>query len=166
LSLTPPRPINQADNTECFDSGVETMDAWLRRRAMANELSGASRTFVVMEGDVIRAYYTLAAACIAPRDTTGRIRRNMPEPIPAVLLGRLAVDRRCQGQGLARALVRDAALRTVVAAQAVAVRCLIVHALSPQAAAFWEHLGFTPALRDPLLLSIGLSDIAGNSGGL
>jgi GNAT superfamily N-acetyltransferase len=96
---------------------------------------------------------------VAARDTPGRIRRNTPDPIPAALLGRLAVDRRLQGAGLGRALVRDAALRVAAAADLIAVRCLIVHAASQPAAQLWEHLGFDPSPNNPLLLAIRLADL-------
>ncbi|MDR2567501.1 MAG: GNAT family N-acetyltransferase [Bifidobacteriaceae bacterium] len=160
MSLRPPEPIAAAHDTSGFRSGVDTLDAWLRRRALANERSGASRTFVVADGQTVVAYYSLAAACVAARDVSGRIRRNMPDPIPAVLLARLAVDSGWQGGGLARSLVRDAVLRALAASTAVGVRCLVVNALSPKAAEFWEHIGFTPAPREPLLLAIALKDAA------
>jgi GNAT superfamily N-acetyltransferase len=143
-----------------FDSGVEVLGAWLRRRALANERAGASRTFVVAEGNIVRAYYSLSAGCVSKRDVVGRIRRNIPDPIPAMLLGRMAVDLRLQGEGLARALVQDAVLRALAVAEIVGVRCLMVHALSPAAAGFWAHLGFTASPQDPLLLAIKLSDLA------
>jgi GNAT superfamily N-acetyltransferase len=160
VRISAPEPINVSHRLDDFDSGVEVLDAWLRRRALANERASASRTFVVADGAVVRAYYTLSAACVAAQEVAGRIRRNMPDPIPATLLGRLAVDRRLQGRGLARALVADAALRTLGASQTLGIRCLIVHALSNDAARFWEHLGFTPSPREPLLPAIKLTDLA------
>lgn len=160
MKLTPPEPIGSHHALDDFASGSAVLDVWLRRRALANEQSGASRTFVVADAGTVRGFYTLSAACIARRDVSARIRRNMPEPIPAALLGRLAVDHRAQGLGVARGLVRDAALRTVSVSEIVGIRCLMVHALSPEAARFWAHLGFTASPLDPLLLAIKLSDLA------
>ncbi|MDR3068488.1 MAG: GNAT family N-acetyltransferase [Cellulomonas sp.] len=160
MTLSPPEPLRGDHQADGFDSGVDVLDAWLRRRARFNEHEGASRTFVVADDGRVRAYYTLSAACVSAREVPGRTRRNMPDPIPAVLLGRLAVDRRLQGQGVARALVRDAALRTHRAAEAIGVRCLLVHALSADVAQFWTHLGFTASSADPLLLTIRLTDLA------
>jgi GNAT superfamily N-acetyltransferase len=127
---------------------------------LANQATGASRTFVVAQAERVAAYYCLAAAAVAPNDVTGRIRRNMPDPIPAVLLGRLAVDRRDQGRGLARGMVKDAVARTLQVSATLGVRCLVVNAISAEAARFWAGLGFTPSPGDPLLLSVTLQDAA------
>ena len=91
-------------------------------------------------------------------EATGRIRRNMPDPVPATLLGRLAVDRQWQGRGLGAALLRDAVLRVVGAAETIGVRALLAHAISEEAKAFYEHWGFRPSAIEPMTLMITIEE--------
>jgi predicted N-acetyltransferase YhbS len=119
---------------------------------------------VVCEDGRVVAYYTLASSAITVGAAPGRLRRNMPEPIPVVVLGRLAVDRSRQGAGLGRALVRDAGLRTAQAADAIEIRGMLVHALTMDAKAFYERIGFEPSPLDPMLLLITLTDLKASLG--
>ncbi len=145
-----------------FDSGDESLDRWLRQRALRNQNSGASRTFVACEGNRVLAYYALSTSAVAVNVVSGRFRRNMPDPIPVVVLGRLAVDRSWQGKGMGRALVRDATLRVLQAADVIGIRGLLVHALSIDAKVFYEKLGFEPSVLDPLVLTVTLADLKAN----
>ncbi|OGR05137.1 MAG: GNAT family N-acetyltransferase [Deltaproteobacteria bacterium RIFOXYD12_FULL_50_9] len=162
MTLTPPEPLTDRHNIETFTSGVESLDTWLKRRALKNQASGASRTFVVCEGQRVSAYYALSSSAIAVAETPGRFRRNMPDPIPVVVLGRLAVDQSFQCQGVGRALVRDAGYRIIQAADVIGIRGLIVHAISPEAGAFYEAIGLDPSPLDPLTLMITLADLKAN----
>ena len=110
----------------------------------------------------MKAYYALASSAVMTESAPGRFRRNMPQPIPVVVLGRLAVDRSLHGNGWGRALVRDAGLRVVQAADVIGIRGLIVHALSPAAQAFYERLGFEPSPLDPMMLMATLADLKGS----
>jgi predicted N-acetyltransferase YhbS len=159
MTLSPPEPLAGHHDTEAFASGAENLDAWLKRRALKNQATGASRTFVACEGQRVVAYYALASSAIAGDEAPGRFRRNMPDPIPVAILGRLAVDRSFQGKGLGRALVRDAAHRVIQAADTIGIRGLIVLALSVEAKAFYEHVGFDPSPLDPMTLMITLADL-------
>lgn len=159
MTLSPPELLAAHHNIEAFTSGVESLDSWLRRRALKNQASGASRIFVVCEGQRVIAYYALASSAVAVAETTGRFSRNMPDPIPVVILGRLAVDQDFQGKGLGRALVRDAGYRVVQAADVIGIRGLIVHALSAEARAFYEAVGFASSPLNPMTLMITLSDL-------
>src|SRR5215831_5344268 len=136
VSLLSPEPLGDDHQTDSFDSGEAILDDWLRRRARANQASGASRTYVACEGKVVVGYYALASGAIAQGAAPGRFRRNMPDPIPVVVLARLAVDRRYQGRGLGRALFRDAARRAVNAANTIGIRGVVVHAISEEARKF------------------------------
>ena len=133
---------------------------WLRRRARQNQLSGASRTFVSADatGQVV-AYYALASSAIAAAATTGRLRRNMPDPVPVVVLGRLAITRAYQGQGLGRALFHDAGRRVVYAAEAIGIRGLLVHAISDQAKDFYLSLGLEVSPLEPMTLMTTVADL-------
>jgi GNAT superfamily N-acetyltransferase len=161
---SPERLIDQHDLT-AFASGEDDLDLWLKRRALKNQTTGASRTFVVCTDDRrVIAYYALATSAVAAQAATGRLRRNMPDPIPVVVLGRLAIDKQWQGKGLGRAVVRDAALRVVQAAHMIGIRGMLVHALTAQAKVFYERLGFTPSPLDPMLLMATLGDLEGSLG--
>ena len=119
----------------------------------------ASRTFVACAGVRVMAYYALASSAITVDDASGAFRRNLPNPIPVVVLGRLAVGRSMHGKGLGRALVRDAGHRVMQAADTIGIRGMIVPALSAEARAFYERVGFDPSPLDPLRLMVTLGDL-------
>ena len=162
MTLSAPTPIGSEHDTESFDSAEPSLDYWLKRRALKNQASGASRTFVVCEGNQVKVYYALASGAVVASHTSGRFKRNMPDPIPVVVLGRLAIDRSHQGAGLGRALVRDAGLRVIQAADAIGIRGMVVHALSESAKEFYQRLGFNPSPLDPMMLMVTLSDLRAN----
>ena len=159
MPLSPPTPLADLHELNDFFSGVTSLDDWLKRRARANQLSGASRTFVVAENHNVVGYYALASGAIAAPSSVGRFRRNMPDPIPVAVLGRLAIDRSWQGKGLGRALFRDCALRVAHAADTIGIRGIVVHAISDQAKAFYLALGFDPSPAEPMTLMVTLADI-------
>lgn len=159
MTVLAPAPLTGQHDIESFHSGVESLDAWLKRRALKNQATGASRTFVVCEENHVVAYYALASSAVAVDAAPGSFRRNMPDPIPVVVLGRLAVDERYQGKGFGRALVRDAALRVLQAADAIGIRGLIVHVISVEAKTFYEQVGFEPSPIDPMMLMATLADL-------
>ena len=156
--MQPPSPVSETDSLLGFDSGSPVLDSWLTGRALRNEAEGASRTYVVRDAGRAVAYYSLAAGSVQRVQTPGRVRRNMPEPVPVMVLGRLAVVRSHQGRGLARVLVRDAILRTLKASEIAGIRVLLVHALDGKAAEFYSHLGFTQSSIDPHLFMLLLAD--------
>jgi GNAT superfamily N-acetyltransferase len=157
--LRAPELLTAAHGLDAFDSGTPSLDDWLRRRALQNQTSGASRTFVLCDDAAVVGYYALAASAIAPDAAPGRFRRNMPDPIPVAVLGRLALDRSCHGQGLGRALFRDAALRVVAAADSIGIRGLLVHAISDQAKAFYVRLGLAVSPIEPMTLVATIADL-------
>jgi predicted N-acetyltransferase YhbS len=159
MTVSAPEPLAPHHDIEAFGSGVESLDSWLKRRALKNQATGASRTFVACDGRGVLAYYALASSAIAIDTAPGGFRRNMPDPIPVVVLGRLAVDLSQRGRGLGRALVRDAGLRVIQAADIIGIRGMIVHALSDEARAFYERVGFEPSPLDPMTLMVTLADL-------
>ena len=159
MPLTRPEPLADSHDLSTFTSGVDVLDDWLRRRARANQVSGASRTFVVAQEGRVVGYYALASGAITIAESVGRFRRNMPDPIPVAVLGRLAVDQGQQGRGLGRALFQDCALRVAHAADTIGIRGIIVHAISEQAKVFYLALGFDPSPVDPMTLMVALNDI-------
>ena len=154
-----PEPLTVEHVLGGFDSGVASLDDWLRRRALQNQASGASRTFVVCDAGQVVAYYALAASAVAPDAAPGRFRRNMPDPIPVVVLARLAIARDHQGRGLGRALFQDAANRVIHAADTIGIRGLLVHAISEEAKAFYVRLGLDPSPLEPMTLMTTVADL-------
>ena len=160
--ITTPEPITASHLTEPFSCGIPVLDEWLKRRALKNEISGASRTFVVCQERRVIGYYALATGSVRHRDAPGNIHRNMPDPIPVMALGRLAVDQQWQHAGLGRGLLKDAVLRSLSVSQHAGVRALLVHALSEDAKIFYVQNGFLESPLDPMTLVLSLKDAAHN----
>jgi GNAT superfamily N-acetyltransferase len=156
--LHPPEKLNSSHRIESFNSGNSQLDEWLKRRALKNELDRASHTYVLCTDKVVVAYYCLANGAVAQTAATGRVRRNMPDPIPVMVIGRLAVDSHWQGKGIGRALLRDAILRTLQAAEIAGIRAILVHAISEDAKQFYEKCGFTASPLDPMTLMVKVND--------
>ena len=157
--LRPPEPLSAHHQIDAFDSGVSSLDDWLKRRAAQNQISGASRTFVVADDNQVVAYYALASSAVAPVLTPGRFRRNMPDPIPVVVLARLAVARSHQGKGLGRALFQDAGRRVISAADSIGIRGMLVHAISEEAKAFYLQLGLEESPIEPMTLMTTVANL-------
>jgi GNAT superfamily N-acetyltransferase len=164
VPLSRPEPLNDAHELNDFFCGIASLDDWLKKRARPNQVSGASRTFVVADNHKAVGYYALASGAITVEASVGRFRRNMPDPIPVAILGRLAIDRSQQGRGLGRAMFRDCALRVAHAADTIGIRGIVVHAISEQAKAFYQALGFDPSPAEPMTLMVTLADIRDLSG--
>ncbi|HEY8055064.1 MAG TPA: GNAT family N-acetyltransferase [Terriglobales bacterium] len=154
LPIGPPERITAGHDLEEFDCGESSLNQWLRSRALANEDSGASRTYVTSSGKRVVGYYSLATGAVARDLGTGRVRRNAPDPVPVIVLARLAVDRRFQHRGIGKDLLRDAVLRSLQAAEIASVRAILVHTLSPAAKAFYQGFGFMPSPTDDGMLMI------------
>ena len=134
--LRAPEPLNDTHHLDAFASGAPTLDGWLQRKARANQVSGASRTYVVCRGDQVVGFYAVAAGSVSHDLLPRKLKQNMPDPIPVIVLGRLATDLTEQGNGLGRALLRDAVLRVSAAAHEVGIAAILVHALNDRAKAF------------------------------
>ena len=152
--LTPPERLTAKHDLSAFDCGEPALDEWLRGRALQNEASGASRSYVVCAGMRVAGYYTLAVGAVAHAKAPGRIKRNMPDPIPVMVIGRLAVDRQFQGLGIGSGLLRDAVLRTVQAAGIAGIRAILVHSKNEAAKQFYESRGFVSSPVEPLTVMI------------
>lgn len=157
--LRAPEPLRPDHDIAGFDCGVPSLNAWLERRAAANQASGATRVFVVCDDGRVVGYYALASSAVATAAAPGHFRRNMPNPVPVVVLGRLAVATSHHGQGLGRALFQDAALRVIHAADAIGIRGMVVHALSEHARDFYLRLGLDESPLDPMTLMVTVADL-------
>lgn len=144
---------------EDFRCGDEALDQWLTRRASQNQREGSSRTWVATDGQRVVAYYASSTAVVARAEATRRATRNQPDPLPAMLLGRLAVDTRHQGQGLASALLKHFLLKVLEVADRTGVRLALVHAKAGAAPGFYRRFGFEPSPIDDLTLRVLVKDI-------
>lgn len=160
LQLHSPQPLSSVHLLDDFGCGEAVLDEWLKRRALTNQLSGASRTFVVADPDQrVYGYYAMAAGAVSHQTATSAVRRNMPDPVPVMVLARLAVDRRAQGLEVGGALLQDAVNRAVAVSQNAGVRALLVQALHDRARQFYAHYGFQSSPLHPLTLMLRLSTV-------
>lgn len=158
LDLVAPQPLTSDHHCADFSCGEPVLDEWLKRRAMANQVSGASRTFVVADkAHRVYGYYAMAAGAVSHQLATGGVRRNMPDPVPVMVLARLAVDHRGQGIKLGGSLLQDAVSRAVNVAQNTGVRALLAHTLHERPKLFYEYYGFQPSPANALVLMLRLS---------
>jgi GNAT superfamily N-acetyltransferase len=156
IRLSAPAPLSAEHRLDDFACGVDSLDDWLKRRARPNQVSGASRTYVVAEGTQVVGYYCLASGALALNDAPALVRRNMPDPVPVAILGRLAIHQAWQGRGVGVALLQDAVLRMLHASGILGIRGLLVHAISGEAKAFYEHHGFVALPTQPMSLIMSL----------
>jgi GNAT superfamily N-acetyltransferase len=159
MAISAPALLDDSHQLDAFDCGVAPLDDWLKKRARSNAASGASHSYVACAGAKAVGYYALAAGAVDVTATPGRFRRNMPDPIPVIVLGRLAIDRSQHGQGLGRALFRDAGLRILQAAGIIGVRGVLVDAISEDAKTFYLALGMVVSPLNPMTLMITLADL-------
>lgn len=160
LQLSAPQALTAVHLLDEFDCGQASLDEWLKRRALSNQLSGASRTFVVTDqGGRVYGYYAMAAGAVSHQTSTSSVRRNMPDPVPVMVLARLAVDQQAQGIQLGASLLQDAVGRAVSVSQNAGVRALLVHALHDRAKDFYERHGFQASPQHPMTLMLRLNSV-------
>lgn len=160
--LSAPLPLAATHLLDDFACGKASLDEWLKRRALTNQSSGASRTFVVTDEEGrIYGYYAIAAGAVSHQGATSSVRRNMPDPVPVpvMVLARLAVDHRAQGIKLGASLLQDAVARAVSVSHNAGVRALLVHALHDRAKQFYEHYGFQESPQHPMTLMLRLHPV-------
>ncbi len=163
MKYSPPEHIQPTHDLTTFDCGKPVLNDWLRNNALNNEKHGGSRTYVICYGEQVVGYYCLANGSVFHSDAPGKIKRNMPDPIPVMILGKLAVDINHQGKRLGKSLVKDAMLRTLQASEFGGIRAILVHALDEEAKRFYvEKCGFMSSPIHPLTLLITLADVQKN----
>jgi GNAT superfamily N-acetyltransferase len=157
--ISAPEHLNEGHDLAAFDSGTPELDSWLKRRALQNEALGASRTYVIQAEGRVVGFYALANGAVAHAEVSAKMRRNLPDPIPVMVIGRLAVDKAYQGNGLGSALLRDALLRTLNASEIAGIRGVLLHALSDAAKRFYQKAGFKECPVNPMTMMISLNEI-------
>lgn len=156
--ISPPEPLQASHRLNGFDCGVTVLNTWLTQQALKNERSGASRSYVVCDEQQVIGYYALSTGGVEHAGLPGKLRRNMPDPIPVLVLGRLAVDSRWQSHHIGRGLLKNAVLRVCMVAEHVGVSALLVHCISEQAKRYYLQHGFVESLIDPMTLLLRLKD--------
>ena len=157
--LAAPQPLADHHQLADFDSGEPSLDDWLKRRAAKNQANGSSRTYVVCEGETVIGYYCLAAGAIGHAEAPSSVKRNRPDPVPALVLGRLAIHRDHHQKGIGTALLNDAIRRAIQAAEIAGVTAVMVHAISEQARRFYLSRGFVESPIQPMTLCLMLATV-------
>jgi GNAT superfamily N-acetyltransferase len=159
VSLSAPAPLDDEHRLDAFRCTEPELEAWLKQRARRNQVEGASRCFVVCEQDAVVGYYALAAGAVVHAVAPGNLRRNMPAPIPVVVLGRLAVHAERVGQGIGAGLLKDAVQRSLRLSKELGIRALLCHAISEDAKRFYLRHGFVASPVEPMTLLLNLSKL-------
>ena len=157
--LSAPQPLADRHQLADFDCGEPSLNDWLKRRAVKNQAKGSSRTYVVCVGEAVVGYYRIAAGAIGHADVPSAMTRNRPDPIPVLVLGRLAIHKDHHLKGIGTALVNDAIRRAIQAAEIVGVSALLVHAISEQARRFYRSRGFIESPLKPMTLCLMLATV-------
>lgn len=151
MGYSQPQPLRGKQDFSEFVSGEISLDSWLQQHARHAEAAGSARTFVTADRKRVVGFYSLAIGQVQPDDATRRLLKGQPagQPVPVIVIARLAVDREHQKRGLGRSLLQDALLRCDQVADSVGVRAVVAHAL-PGAAGFYDYFGFEKSPTDPL----------------
>lgn len=158
--LSPVEKLSKTHDLSAFDCGNESLNTWLKRFALSNLQSDSAQTFVVHRGGAAVGYYSLTAGSVRPEEAPARVAKGLAKhPIGVILLARLAVDKREQGNGLGKALLKDALLRIMAAADTVGARAVLVHAIDEQARKFYEHFNFERSPIDEFELMLLMKDL-------
>ena len=148
-----------AHRLDRFRCAEHELESWIKQRALKNQIDGASRTFVACHENEIIGYYALAAGAVLHSQMPGSIRRNMPEPIPVAVLGRLAVHVDWGGRGIGSGLLKDAVLRTLRLSEEMGIRALLCHAMSEDAKRFYLHHGFVESPIEPMMVVLNVAKL-------
>jgi predicted N-acetyltransferase YhbS len=162
VGYSPPEPLRGKHNTEGFECGEPSLDRWIEIHARQAEASDSAKVFVTTDGgERVVGFYALSAASVSPEETTERLMKGQPkhQSVPVVLIGRLAVALEDQGNQLGRSLLQDALLRSASAAESIGARAVVVHAISDDAARFYERFGFETSPTDPHHLVLLMKDL-------
>ena len=158
-AISGPVPLAEGHRLDSFHCGKPELEFWLKQRARKNQLEAASRTFVVCAGNEVVGYYAISAGAVLHETVPGNVRRNMPEPIPMAVLGRLAVHSDWNGQGVGAGLLKDAVLRTARLAEEIGIRALLCHAIDENAKKFYLHHGFIESPIEPLTVMLNIAKL-------
>ncbi len=158
--LSPIEKLSKAHDRATFDCGKESLNAWLKRYALVNQQNDSAQTYAVHRNGHVVGYYALTAGSVRPEEAPGRVSKGLAKhPIGVILLARLATDKREQGRGLGKALLKDALLRIGSAAKEIGARAVLVHAIDEDARKFYEHFDFERSPVDEFELMLLMKDL-------
>lgn len=161
-AYSPVRKLLATDHVDAFDCGQAALNQFLQRYALVNQKANSAQTYVCCHEDVVVGFYSLAVGSVDPEGAPSRVVKGLARhPVPVMILARLAVDKEHQRQGLGRALLKDALLRTAQAADIAGIRCLLLHAKDDAARQWYESWEFEPSPTDPYHLFMMLKDLRG-----
>ncbi len=150
-----------------FKSAEHSLNDWLKRYALANQLADSAQTYVVHRADEVIGYYAMVYGDVSLEECSPAVRDRMPShyPVPVMKIARLAVDQREAGRGLGRALMKDAFIRILGAAEIGGLRSVVVNALHNEAKRYYQkNFGFDESPADPMLLLLRIADLRIASG--
>ncbi len=159
MPISAPALLTADHDVSNFDCQHPSLSDWLKKRALANNQQRGSRTHVVCDGTRVVGFHALAAGSVEHAASPKSLTRNMPKPIPAIVLGRLAVDAQYQGQGIGAGLLQDAIFRALSAANEVAARVLLCHAIDEESRAFYLRHGFLQSPVEDLTVMLDLGKV-------
>lgn len=159
MALSAPVPLADHHELDEFNCSETSLNDWLKTRSRENAKTGASRVFVCCDGAKVLAYYSISASSVLHSEVPGKVKRNMPTPIPVVLLGRLAVDVSLEGKGVGQSLFKDAAHRINQAADQIGIAAITVHPISEKAREFWLKRGFVDCPGEKTMMVVTMKDI-------
>lgn len=160
VTLSAPQKLTDAHVLDGFNCGKEALNRWLRTHALANQKANYTQVMVVTKGADVVGFYGLSMSSVHRDDVPKKIKPHpAPKDIPCLLLGQLAVDLRCQGQGIGAGLLKDALTRGVNIAGQAGMRAVVVNALDEDARKYWASVGFIPSKGDPQTFFRSIDDI-------
>ena len=155
-----PEPLGSDHETDGFDCGIASLNDYLATRALSDQKASKSRTYVIARGRHVVGYFSMTAASVEPRDTTGRAAKGQgTQAIPAVLIGRFAIARSEEGHGLGSALLVEALRKAAAAADTIGVRVVLVDALNEEVRKLYVRHGFEASPTDSLHLMMLMKDV-------
>ena len=158
--IASPQPLDERHRLELFTCRETVLTDWLHQYARACQEADSARTYVIVASDdLVIGYYCLSGFSVVRARGTSRLSAKQPDPLPGVLIGRLAVDRRFEGLGVGESLVSDALVRAATVAETIGLRAIFVDALHEDAARYWQRHGFRPLRDDPLTLYMRMDDV-------
>lgn len=159
-AYAPIRKLTAADNVADFESGYPALDQFLKKHAVTNIAANSAQTYVCCCDNRVVGFYSLAVGSVAPDHASPRVMKGQARhDVPVMLLARLAVDVRHRKRGLGTALLKNALLRTLQAADIAGIRCMLVHAKDDQAKNWYANFDFEVSPTDPYHLMLLLKDI-------
>jgi GNAT superfamily N-acetyltransferase len=151
---------------DAFDCGEPVLNRFLQRHALQSQQSGASQTYLALEGDMVVGFHSLVVGQIEYVDAAERLTKGLARhPVPVMILARLAIASTHQGKGLGAGLLKDAMMRTLAAADIAGIRAFFVHAKDDAARRFYERFDFLPSPTDPNHLFVLIEDVRAALGG-